>query len=141
MDRVRNIGQAAALASLAGGPALMAMLGIGVLLSGEPVHVGPMDIARAAVGIWTVALFGWFFAIVPNLFGTIVLGWLGEFNIGLRLPAFWAIIGAGVGGIPMWLSAGPHDMGQAPAVMAGVGAISALLCRAKVRWDDGASHP
>ncbi len=141
MDRVRNVISAAALASIAGGPLLLVMMTIGVLLSGDPVHVAPDQALQALTVIAMIGMVGWFVAIVPNLLGTAVLGWLGRFNIGMRMPAAWAIIGAAAGGVPAWLCATDYARSETAAAMAGIGAVSALLCRARVRWDDANAAP
>ena len=136
MDRVHNVAIAAILASLAGGPLLAVMIGTGDLLSGDPVVVDPHVAMAVVVGVPVTMIMGWAFAILPNFLGTVLLGWLGRFNVGTRLPMFWAMAGGAAAGIPAWLLSSPSQGRGLPAAMAGVGAVSALLCRAKVRWDD-----
>ncbi len=136
MDRVHDVRIAAILASLAGGPLLAAMIGTGDLLSGNPVVVDP-NVAMAVIGgVPVTMIMGWAFAIIPNLLGASLLGWLGSYNIGTRLPMFWATAGGAAAGLPAWLFSPPSPSPGPTAAMAGVGAVSALLCRAKVRWED-----
>ena len=136
MDRVRYVGAAAIVASCAAGPLAMLMAGIRILQAGNPVHVD-LDLIAVAPGTLVMAtVFGWLFAIVPNLLGTMVLGWFGRFNVGMRTPTVWAIVGAAAAGIPAWLATGPYDSYQTSAAMTGIGAASALLCRARVKWEE-----
>lgn len=141
MDRVRNIGGAAARASLAGGPLVAVMSGIGILLSGNPIHTSADQLAQLGGIIVMMTVVGWFVAIIPNLIGSIVLGWLGRFNVGMRMPVVWAMVGAAAAGLPAWLTSNAYDRAEMTAAMAGIGAVSALLCRAKVRWDDDNAAP
>jgi hypothetical protein len=132
-DLFRNGFKAAALASLAGGPLSFALTGIEQLLSGDPVVIDD-SILKAAPMIFVLAIFGWFFAIIPNLIGAMTLGWLGRFNIGFRQPGMWAIIGAAAGGSPM-AAIQTYELDPI-ALMAAVGAVSALLCHTFVRWEE-----
>ena len=136
MDRVHNVFAAAGFASLAGVPLLIAMSGIGMLLSGDPVHVDLTLLQGLPIAMFMLLPAAWIVAIVPNLLGAHLLGWLGRGNVGVRLPAVWAIAGAAAAGVPAWLMSGIDDTWRTPAAMAGIGAVNALLCRAKIRWDD-----
>jgi hypothetical protein len=79
---------------------------------------------------------GFVVSIVPNLLGTALLATLGRDNIALRLPPIWALVGAGSGGtIAALLGSGPASA-EPVALVAGIGAVSALLCRWKTAWID-----
>lgn len=77
---------------------------------------------------------GGLLALFPNLIGTALLANLADRNAGVRLPAFWGLVGGLVAGS----AAGFEDVdGATTAAFAATGAICALICRSGTRWPDG----
>jgi hypothetical protein len=83
--------------------------------------------------------FGAIVGCLPVMFGTGVLGWLGKFNAGTRLPPLWALAGAAMAGVPAWIASG-NEGGDPIAALAIAGALSALAARAGTRWIDEGEH-
>ncbi|HEU4969588.1 hypothetical protein [Sphingomonas sp.] len=123
----------------AAGPAFVAGLGI-VEIAGARAALPTQAGLYAALAVLSVP-FGAIIGCVPVMFGTGVLGWLGKYNIGSRLPPVWALAGAAMAGVPAWM-VNHREAGDAMAAFAIAGALSALAARAGTRWvDDDALHP
>ena len=76
---------------------------------------------------------GGLLALIPNLIGAALLANLAGGNVGLRLPACWALVGGLVAGSAAAFE-GADGIGI--AAFAATGAICALLCRSGTRWPD-----
>jgi hypothetical protein len=80
-----------------------------------------------------VGIVGALIALLPNLIGAALLARIAGGNAGLRLPAFWGMIGGLVAGGGAWLE---DTDGATIAAFAATGAVCALLCRSGTRWPD-----
>lgn len=120
----------------------------GVLLAST--LIGPLTVvattllsvssARDLSELWSIPFaviaalpLGFAVSLLPNLAGSALLAWAGRGNLGLRLPPVWAMAGAAGGwGIgALWT-----PIAETQGVAAGIGAVSALLCRSMTRWQD-----
>lgn len=113
-------------------------LGGGMIAAGADGAIE--GLAAAPVVIVFSLPFGFAVSIPPNLPGAALLGWLGRGNVAARLPMIWALAGAAAAGmLAVGLNRGiPEADTPEPdtvAAMAGIGALSALLCRWKTRWN------
>lgn len=122
---------------------LFASASIGVLIAAAGVLIaaltntgdGASALLAAPLAMMLAMPLGFVASFLPNLAGTALLAWLGRGNVGVRLPVFWALAGAGTGaGIATVLSGANADAGST-AILAGIGAVSALLCRSKTDWN------
>ena len=121
--------------------AVLASLAIGPLVALGGVLVTVFSNSGGAGGLWAApvvivlaAPVGFVVSFLPNLLGAAALGWLGRGNIAGRLPVLWVLAGAGIGGAPVVALNPDVPAPEAVAVLAGIGALSALLCRWKTRW-------
>lgn len=128
----------ALLASITAGPILLVWLGITTLVADPAVH--PLD-AGAAGSVMMIffpaTICGAIVALLPNLFGTALLHAIGRANHGARLPAFWALAGAALVGLPIALCGGAGGAAiffTLPLTL--TGASCAAICRASVGWPD-----
>lgn len=142
--RPRSVNMASVgLASIAAGPAFL--LGLALTASAqyaaEPIPFDartlPDFLAMAAGLAPTVGLafciVGTIIAFPLAMTGAVLLAWLGERNVGARLPAFWALIGALSAGIPMLVFSGGWMGWFLP--FAFTGAVVASICRRRIDWE------
>lgn len=87
-------------------------------------------IAALLIGLVSVPV-GAVLSILPNVIGTALLAALGARYRPFRHPLFWMLVGAATGAT-LGLIAG----GVGPLAMGWTGAVCALLCRWRGRWDD-----
>ena len=80
--------------------------------------------------------FGMALGIIPNLAGAAALAALGRRNDGVRLPVFWALIGAGLGGLADGTIVATGGTTGFVPLFTPVCLACALLCRAGTRWID-----
>lgn len=105
-----------------------------------PFPAGPMTM----IATWPIALavlvasvpVGFALAIAPNWLGTALLAALGQDNDGVRLPVFWALIGAGVGGAADLALAASGGTASSVPLFTPTALACALLARAGTRWQD-----
>ncbi|MBP0579457.1 hypothetical protein J8I29_09075 [Labrys sp. LIt4] len=125
-----------ALGAVAAGPAFLLGLGLGAL-SWRPERTVPLDfdpdLLPALMGLMLAAVIvGGIIAVPLAMLGAMALSGLGQDNIGLRHPAFWALTGA-------FAAAGPAAcIGVGDAVFltafAFTGAVVASICRWRTSW-------
>ena len=138
MTRRGDYTAGAMLASLAAGPAFLASLALAgyATASTAPIPVEHWEWIGGAVFAGFVSLpFGFAFALIPNVIGSWALHALGKGNPAVRLHVFWALVGAGIAGLPFALIPNPGDV-IAPIAMAFAvtGASCALVARRFTRW-------
>lgn len=136
-DVTTGIGAAALKASAAAGPIAIFVLLMGQIVSGETlaIRIGPTEVGNAmGMAVW-FSIGAMIVALIPNILGTTLMGWLSARNLGLRHPAAWGLVGAAAIGFPAIAvnGAGSADT----AALAAIGALNALVCRTGVRWARG----
>jgi hypothetical protein len=86
-------------------------------------------------------IFGFMIALLPNLFGTMLMGYIGNHSYFSRTPAIWASVGAALPAVTafiFWLI-DPENINLAENgtyIMAFMvtGCVCALICRRHTRW-------
>ena len=118
-----------------GRPFIAALCAGSIFIIATAFSVGNVKVGEA-IGLLPFLLplgtiFGFVLAVVPCLLGTVILHALGRGNVGVRLPAFWALIGGLMGGGA--LAATSADT-SAVIVFSATGTLCALICRSGARW-------
>lgn len=131
-DVTQNTGLAVFYASLAAGPIAMTV----TVLMGQPItYVRDLHVIGLLISLLSFSVVSTLFALIPNLIGICVMGWLGSRNVGLRHPAIWALAGAAAAGIPTWLLVASNDGSFWTTTWAAIGALSALVARWAIWWE------
>lgn len=130
-------------ASVAAGPTFVALLAATTYYRQLPAAVevgtiGPGNIVGLAGACLVVTIFGFLLAILPNVFGALLLSRAGSFATAARAPLVWAGTGALLAAPVGWLWF--SDGADAIVAFAGTGAVCASLCRASIRWEEGHAH-
>ena len=126
------------LASVCAGPVFVISVCLATLYGMLP---RPMAVSAETMGLFAALLaaslpFGGVIAILPNLFGTLVMAALAESEEWARTPCVWMLAGAVIGlGIALPLGTGDPDRFFAFGFVI-TSAISARLCRTFLRWTD-----
>lgn len=127
------------IACLCAGPVFAASLVFATMLeSPSPVALDAqwgMIAGGALVMIMPVIVIGMLLAFFPVWLGAKLLAWAGSANIGLRHPAFWAIMGGAIPGslLPVIDLGSDRHFGTA---LIATGAICAVIVRYGTRWSD-----
>lgn len=132
-----SIGLASVVAGPIFGSSLLAAWWI-IIPATRPEAITISDVLQFLAAILPACLittpFGMIFSIVPNILGTLMMAWLGAHCAALRQPIAWAMVGALIAGLPIWICA--PDPSGTPYVLAFAltGAACALVCRCGARW-------
>lgn len=126
-----EIGAGVFFGTLVAGPAFVASMLLGLAHFQPGSMSGGGGLALLPVVMAAALPFGAVLAVVPVLLGATLMGQLGRWNEGARLPITWALVGALAAGVPSWLLDGGQE---ATASFAATGALCALTARAKTRW-------
>lgn len=122
------------VAILTAGPIFLAGLAVGGWISAPGAAIDPRAVlgALAFVPLSVLSVpIGAVLATVPILLGTAAMRWLGSWNVAMRLPPVWMLVGGGVaGGGAMMLE---PDM-LVIVSFAFTGAVCALIARRGVTW-------
>jgi hypothetical protein len=125
-------------ATFAAGPIFVTSLALAQpVLYPDPITLPLLEIVTAVLPIFAVAsVAGAIIAAIPIAIGATAMGWLGEYNAGLRLPPAWGLTGGMMSG--GWFVFVPSESTEHGVIFALVatGAICALICRYGTRWSD-----
>ena len=134
MRNARGSGQIVAI--LSAGPVFLVGLAIGGWALAPGAAIDPaallMGLALAPMAALSVPI-GSVLAAVPILLGTAAMRWTGGWNVAMRLPPLWMLVGGGVAG-----AGAVMIESSTPIVIsfAFTGAVCALIARRSVTWVD-----
>ncbi len=132
------------LAILSAGPTFLLglLFGAAATAPDEAIAINEaVDQPGFVVGILAVvglsSLFGAVLSLMPNLIAGGIMKWLGESNLGMRLPVMWSLVGGLAAGTPAYMLMGANS--QSPSIafaFAFTGAVCGLIVRWRIRWDN-----
>jgi hypothetical protein len=131
------------VASLVAGPIFTSVATIGYYYqrSTEAVTV-PENALLTTLGVLILTMvFGFMIALLPNMCGTALMGYVGNHSAFSRTPAIWASVGGALPAITtfiFWLidpeNINLQDHGATVVALIITGSLCALICRRHIRW-------